>query len=66
MNQDKKSERTDTGERIENAKPSPRPIVEPQPGGPEIDPKTGLLKGTHDDDSSPLDSPQEKAHSQSG
>ena len=53
MNDRPNSERTETEERVaENATPSPRLGVEGDAGA---DPATGLPRGMHDDDRSPLD-----------
>ena len=53
MTDDRSTDRTETDERVaENRAPSPRRTV----GNPaDADPATGLPKGTHDDDHSPLD-----------
>jgi hypothetical protein len=53
MNDDRSTERTETDERVaENRTPSPRRAVG---DAADADPATGLPKGTHDDDRSPLD-----------
>ena len=53
MKDDRSTERTETDERVaENWTPSPR---RPVGDSAEADPATGLPKGMHDDDRSPLD-----------
>jgi hypothetical protein len=55
MNDRPNDERTETDERVaENAAPSPRAPVT-RDDGADVDPATGLPRGMHDDDRSPLD-----------
>ncbi len=60
MNDRPNSERTETEERVaENAAPSPiAPVT--RDADSDVDPATGLPRGMHDDDSSPLDKPPKK------
>ena len=55
MNDRSNTERTETDERVaENAAPSPvAPVTREE--GSDVDPATGLPRGMHDDDRSPLD-----------
>ena len=53
MDDDRSNQHTETDERVaENRTPSPRRAVG---DAADADPATGLPKGTHDDDRSPLD-----------
>ncbi|HWT05542.1 MAG TPA: hypothetical protein VN224_07280 [Xanthomonadales bacterium] len=55
MEDDRSSERTETDERVaENRTPAPRAPVA-RDDSTDTDPATGLPRGTHDDDASPLD-----------
>ena len=55
MNNDRSNERTETEERVsENRTPAQRaPVTRDESA--DIDPATGLPRGTHGDDASPLD-----------
>jgi hypothetical protein len=55
MEKDRSNQRTETDERVaENRTPAERaPLT--RDGGSDIDPATGLPRGMHDDDASPLD-----------
>jgi hypothetical protein len=55
MEDDRSNERTETDERVaENQTPSPRaPLT--RDDAVDVDPGTGLPRGMHDDDASPLD-----------
>ncbi len=55
MEDDRSNERTETDERVaENLMPAERvPVTRDDTGA--TDPSTGLPRGTHDDDGSPLD-----------
>ena len=53
---DRSNDPTATDERVaENATPSPVAPVTRKPGDGDVDPATGLPRGMHDDDASPLD-----------
>ncbi|MDB5071757.1 MAG: hypothetical protein JWM87_2868 [Candidatus Eremiobacteraeota bacterium] len=54
MDQDHSSERTETDERVAENR-TPAPIASATRGDGDVDPSTGLPRGMHDDDSSPLD-----------
>jgi hypothetical protein len=55
MNEDRSTERTETDERVaENQSPAPIASLTREPDG-DIDPATGLPRGQHDNDASPLD-----------
>ncbi|MBV8748171.1 MAG: hypothetical protein JO103_00495 [Candidatus Eremiobacteraeota bacterium] len=53
---DRSNERTETDERVdENRGGAPIAPLTRQPDDPTVDPATGLPRGMHDDDASPLD-----------
>jgi hypothetical protein len=55
MEDDRSGERTETDERVaENRAPAPVASVT-RDDDPSVDPATGLPRGMHDDDASPLD-----------
>jgi hypothetical protein len=55
MDDDRSSERTETDERVEeNRHPAPVAPVTRSPQA-DVDAQTGLPRGMHDDDASPLD-----------
>ena len=54
MDQDQTSERTETDERVAENR-TPAPIASVTRDDADVDPSTGLPRGMHDDDASPLD-----------
>ncbi len=56
MDQDRSEGRTETDERVaENQTAAPVEPVTRKDQDPDVDPTTGLPRGMHDDDTSPLD-----------
>ena len=54
MNEDRSDERTETDERVAENR-TPAPITNVLDDGSDVDPGTGLPRGMHTDDDSPLD-----------